>query len=409
MELDTRGRNARCVVVLKDVVARPTTPSLTALLFSTLARSHIASSTGPPVFDDGREFSLVTLKGTVQITYNHANYNIPIEVVIPDQYPDSPPIVYVRPTPTMEIKPNHSVIDSNGNVNRLLYLSRWTNSHMHNLATLCTELSARFSAEPPLFSRPPGSAARGSSGSFTQTAQAGSAGSGFAGAARGQQQQQHTQSAYGQQQGASFTSSSNPYAAVSATSSASTNMGGAYRDSDRKEQLITRITEKLQHDLDERYNNLIAQKEKVEDRHERLKLNEKLVAERIEQGRKDLARIKTLSLDIQNEKMPHLERWIAELDAAGGAQQQSQQQQDQDFESYIFAFDPLSEQINQLEAEQWACDDAIKLLAEAFDKGLVPLDEFLRETREIASEQFKKQAHLYKIRGGGGGGASPRQ
>jgi len=368
------------------------------------------------VFDDGREFSLVILKGTVQITYNHANYNIPIEVVIPDQYPDSPPIVYVRPTPTMEIKPNHSVIDSNGNVNRLPFLSRWTNSHMHNLASLCLELSARFSAEPPLFSRPPGSATRGSTGSFTQTAQAGFAGSGFAGAARGQQQQQQQQlqqqqSAYGQQQGASFGTSSNPYAAMSATSSAaiaSNNTGGAYRDSDRKEQLISRITEKLQQDLDERYNKLITEKDKVEDRHERLKLNEKLVAERIEQGRKDLARIKTLSLDIQNEKMPHLERWIAELDAAAGGAQQ--QQQDQDFESYMFAFDPLSEQMNQLEAEQWACDDAIKLLAEAFDKGLVPLEEFLRETREIASEQFKKQAHLFKIRsGGGGGGASPRR
>jgi ubiquitin-protein ligase len=173
VEPDTRGRNARCVDVQNGVVARPTTPSLTVLLSSFNSRSHNASSAGSPVFDDGREFSLVILNGTVQITYNHANYNIPIEVVIPDQYPDSPPIVYVRPTPTMEIKPNHSVIDSNGNVNRLPYLSRWTNSHMHNLASLCLELSARFSAEPPLFSRPPGSATRGSTGSFTQTAQAG--------------------------------------------------------------------------------------------------------------------------------------------------------------------------------------------------------------------------------------------
>jgi hypothetical protein len=81
----------------------------------------------------------------------------------------------------------------------------------------------------------------------------------------------------------------------------------------------------------------------------------------------------------------------------------------------MFAYDELSEQIISLEAEERACDDAVKCLSEAFDKGLIPLADFLRETREIASVQFIKQATMIKITGkaaaaaaGGGSGGGTR-
>ena len=109
------------------------------------------------------------------------------------------------------------------------------------------------------------------------------------------------------------------------------------------------------------------------------------------QQRKDLLRIKTLLLDIQNEKIPMLEKWSCNIESELGQLQQK------DFQSYIFAYDDLSDQIVQLQAEERAFDDALKCLDEAFEKRLIPLDVFLLETRDLASTQFVKKQHLAKI------------
>lgn len=50
-------------------------------------------------------------------------YNIPIGIWILDTHPYNPPMVFVKPTNTMQIKPGRNV-DSNGKVD-LPYLRDW--------------------------------------------------------------------------------------------------------------------------------------------------------------------------------------------------------------------------------------------------------------------------------------------
>ena len=72
-------------------------------------------------------FNLKRLKTTI-IGYHTSflgnKYNIPITIVLPLNYPYSPPIVTVNPTASMRYAPNHPNVDSNGNV-RHEYLSDW--------------------------------------------------------------------------------------------------------------------------------------------------------------------------------------------------------------------------------------------------------------------------------------------
>ena len=51
-------------------------------------------------------------------------YNIPVELWLPDRYPLEAPMLYVRPTPDMIIKPRHSFVDGSGFV-RSSYVVNW--------------------------------------------------------------------------------------------------------------------------------------------------------------------------------------------------------------------------------------------------------------------------------------------
>ena len=57
------------------------------------------------------------------ITFSGATYNIPICIWLMDTHPYNPPMVFVKPTSTMQIKQGRNV-DSNGKVD-LPYLREW--------------------------------------------------------------------------------------------------------------------------------------------------------------------------------------------------------------------------------------------------------------------------------------------
>lgn len=128
-----RMRNDVAVVVRKLTTLRPISGNL--------------------VTNTGEYRTLLTLLGTVGIVFREAHYNIPVEIYMTENYPASPPVVYVRPTRDMEIKKGHRHVDSAGMV-YLPYLHEWSEA-THNLEGLCAALSAVFSQDPPVFARPP--------------------------------------------------------------------------------------------------------------------------------------------------------------------------------------------------------------------------------------------------------------
>lgn len=96
---------------------------------------------------------LLLVSGTLPISYKGAQYNIPIQLTIPEGYPHSPPICKVTPTETMVVKSNHKHVDSGG-VCYHPYLSGWR-PDVCSLVGATNELKAIFAADPPVRAKPP--------------------------------------------------------------------------------------------------------------------------------------------------------------------------------------------------------------------------------------------------------------
>jgi len=90
---------------------------------------------------------MANLRGTIPITYRGAIYNIPVSIQIPESYPYLAPSVFVTPTENMIISPNHTIVDGNGNCYHP-YLKTW-NPHC-NLLQLVRFLIDIFSQVPPV-------------------------------------------------------------------------------------------------------------------------------------------------------------------------------------------------------------------------------------------------------------------
>lgn len=92
---------------------------------------------------------LLSLEGTLPITYKGSRYNIPVRFIYPDGYPSYPLSAQVVPTSGMGIKVSEYV-DSKGSVNSQ-YLAYWRSSY--GTATLAEEMIQKFSASPPVYSK----------------------------------------------------------------------------------------------------------------------------------------------------------------------------------------------------------------------------------------------------------------
>ncbi|XP_046844727.1 tumor susceptibility gene 101 protein-like [Xenia sp. Carnegie-2017] len=93
---------------------------------------------------------LVCLEGTIPVVYRGSTYNIPICIWLQKSHPYIPPIVFVVPTPEMEIKVGRHV-DTEGRV-YLPFLSEWKHpgSDLYQLIQL---LCMIFAETPPVFAR----------------------------------------------------------------------------------------------------------------------------------------------------------------------------------------------------------------------------------------------------------------
>ncbi|CAM9303641.1 unnamed protein product [Choristocarpus tenellus] len=114
--------------------------------------NNLDPKSGTLTLNTGRVCTLIELVGTIEMTYRGHTYNTPVEIYLPESYPQTPPMVYVRPQTGMSLKIGHQHVDRNGMV-YLPYLHDWA-AATHNLVTLCATMSSVFGADPPLFVTP---------------------------------------------------------------------------------------------------------------------------------------------------------------------------------------------------------------------------------------------------------------
>ena len=92
------------------------------------------------------------LKGLLPISFKGVQYNIPVCVWIPQQYPNAPPIPYVQPTPEMDVVQGHQHVGQDG-MCYFPYCNQWT---MHsNTSGLLDVMVQAFSAHPPVTAKAP--------------------------------------------------------------------------------------------------------------------------------------------------------------------------------------------------------------------------------------------------------------
>jgi len=103
------------------------------------------------VNNDGKQVWMLLLEGTLPISYKSAVYHIPINLWVHPNYPFSPPICYVVPTPNMAIRPKHQHVDASGFCYHP-YLNQWR-ADISNLVQLTYSLISTFSYNPPVFAK----------------------------------------------------------------------------------------------------------------------------------------------------------------------------------------------------------------------------------------------------------------
>lgn len=94
---------------------------------------------------------LVSLSGTIPITYHGSTYNIPVLVWCMSYHPAGPPVMFVTPTRTMMIRERHEHVDSSGLV-YLPYLSNW-DPVQSNIKSAIMAMAQVFSHMPPVYSQ----------------------------------------------------------------------------------------------------------------------------------------------------------------------------------------------------------------------------------------------------------------
>ncbi|CAH8593878.1 unnamed protein product [Schistosoma turkestanicum] len=100
--------------------------------------------------NDGTSRKLVSLDGTIPVRYMGSTYNIPIAIFLLEAYPHKSPMVYVRPTNTMQIKPS-DFVDSAGLV-QLPYMTDWKHPDA-DLIGLISVLQIVFGETSPVFTK----------------------------------------------------------------------------------------------------------------------------------------------------------------------------------------------------------------------------------------------------------------
>ncbi|GMI12659.1 hypothetical protein TrLO_g4164 [Triparma laevis f. longispina] len=290
----------------------------------------------------GTSTLLLTLGGTVAMFFKGSQYNIPVDVYLPLTYPQTPPLVYVRPTASMALKDGHRHVDREGLV-YMPYLHKW--GSRSNLTEMCQGLSQIFGEDPPVYARP-------------------------------------ASQPYHPPQPPSYNSVATLQKENSYKASGTTN--------------LEKLTVKIQGELQDFYNN--ARKEMQSD----LALQTKLSSsqDEISKQHMNLRRIKEnleSAISETKEKNTQLTQTIQKKSA------ELSDKSSLDPDTLINGIDPNSEKMLSLCATVAAIDDTLYYLDRALISGSINLEEMLKETRKLARKQFLAKAHIKKIVEGVGG------
>uniref|UniRef100_A0A3Q2DXR2 Tumor susceptibility 101a n=1 Tax=Cyprinodon variegatus TaxID=28743 RepID=A0A3Q2DXR2_CYPVA len=337
------------------------------------------------VFNDGSSRDLMSLTGTVPVSYRGNVYNIPVCLWLLDTYPYNPPICFVKPTSTMMIKTGKH-IDANGKI-YLPYLHEWKHPQS-DLYGLIQVMIVVFGEEPPVFSRPttqppfPSFQAAGPPNCklfhilneylFNNET-----------IFRGYPSYQYpAANSYPATGGPAHYPNQTPVSTVGPT------RDGTIGEDTIRASLISAVSDKLRWRMKEEMDRAQAELDALKRTEEDLKKGHQKLEEmisRLDQEVTDVDR----NIDLLKKKDEELTEALEKME---------NQSENNDIDDVIVPTAPLYKQILNLYAEENAIEDTIFYLGEALRRGVIDLDVFLKHVRLLSRKQFQLRALMQKAR-----------
>uniref|UniRef100_A0A8D3A8P0 Tumor susceptibility 101a n=1 Tax=Scophthalmus maximus TaxID=52904 RepID=A0A8D3A8P0_SCOMX len=318
------------------------------------------------VFNDGSTRDLMSLTGTVPVSYRGNVYNIPVCLWLLDTYPYNPPICFVKPTSAMMIKTGKH-IDANGKI-YLPYLHEWKHPQS-DLYGLIQVMIVVFGEEPPVFSRPTTQAP------YQSFQAAGPPNPSY-------MPGMPAVSPYGPSNCSLFNIASLP------SSSQGPNRDGTIGEDTIRASLISAVSDKLRWRMKEEMDRAQAELDALKRTEEDLKKGHQKLEEMVSRLDQEVTEV--------DRNIELLKRKDEELSEA--LEKMENQSENNDIDDVIVPTAPLYKQILNLYAEENAIEDTIFYLGEALRRGVIDLEVFLKHVRLLSRKQFQLRALMQKAR-----------
>ncbi|XP_058834297.1 tumor susceptibility gene 101 protein [Topomyia yanbarensis] len=348
------------------------------------------------VFNDGSVKQLLNLQGTIPVRYKGNTYHIPICIWLLDTHPRYAPICYVKPTSDMHIKVS-MYVDHNGKI-YLPYLHDW-NPLQSDLLGLIQVMTVTFGEFPPVYSMPkqaktkptpyPTQSFMPQPPTSTQSPYSPypaqqqyppypAAGGGYSG--------------YGQP---GAIGNFPPYIPPGMPATAGYNAGynpsaqgtGTITEEHIKASLVSAVEDKLKRRIQEKVHQCQAEIQTLKRTQQELnegqsKIND--IISRLERDEQEL----TKSIAVLKDKDQELERALESLEKVDGI----------DVDEAVTTTAPLYKQLLNAYAEEAAIEDAVYFMGEALRSGVIDLEVFLKNVRQLSRKQFMLRALMQKCR-----------
>jgi len=376
--------------------------------------------------ETGIQTTILCLVGTIPVSYKGSSYNIPILIQLLHGHPHQAPLVFVKPTSTMVIKPSRHV-DDKGRV-YLPLLTEWQKQGPKaSLNELIKNLQGIFSQVPPVYAKSaqPPSPLRPSYPTPYPTSQPGGGYVPHGGMSMPHAAQQpshhlgypriqtpYPQTSAGQypaHTGSTYPVQSNscPYPVptpVNANQVPPTQNVAPYPNTSTQNEVQRQgsvIDEKMV-----RMSLLTTAEDKLKQR-----IREVFEMGRIEQDQLQVTKVqlesgnKELNFMIQamKDEKANLEANISVLEQKNEELDSTLQKMEEDSENMnidetVVTTTPIHAQILDLFAEESAIEDTLYYLTEGLRREVVELDVFLKSVRKMSRKQFMLRATLLKAR-----------
>uniref|UniRef100_A0A3B4ZPE2 Tumor susceptibility 101 n=1 Tax=Stegastes partitus TaxID=144197 RepID=A0A3B4ZPE2_9TELE len=338
------------------------------------------------VFNDGSTRDLMSLTGTVPVSYRGNVYNIPVCLWLLDTYPYNPPICFVKPTSAMMIKTGKH-IDANGKI-YLPYLHEWKHPQS-DLYGLIQVMIVVFGEEPPVFSRPTTQAP------YQSFQAAGPPNPSY-------MPGMPAVSPYGPNPNSGYClnvecflpavifcfSSLSHVTKHIISSSLGPNRDGTIGEDTIRASLISAVSDKLRWRMKEEMDRAQAELDALKRTEEDLKKGHQKLEEMVSRLDQEVTEV--------DRNIELLKRKDEELSEA--LEKMENQSENNDIDDVIVPTAPLYKQILNLYAEENAIEDTIFYLGEALRRGVIDLEVFLKHVRLLSRKQFQLRALMQKAR-----------